>query len=106
MTAKIRIEIRLNLSRSDDVQLKQVTDNLRRARHLSATVRQGIALIVDLRAGRTDVLFALFPHLRLPVVPDIVLDKSPNDDYGMDFISKLVAVVDEVAATRYWRGAA
>lgn len=110
MTSKIRIEIRINLSRADDVQFKQVTDDLRRRRQLSATVRDGLALILDLRAGRTDVLFALFPHLRLPAVPasvpDIVLDKPPADPYGQDFLKRLVAVVDEVAAARYWSRAA
>jgi hypothetical protein len=46
-----------------DYAVGQAVVALKAQRKFVSTVRDGIRLIVDLRAGRTDVLFELFPHL-------------------------------------------
>lgn len=104
---RIRIEIRINVSRAEDRELQAVTDDLKAERQLSNVVRQGIALIVDLRAGRTDVLFALFPYLRARIVQDNVQDKPrwEEEDYGETFAKRLMQVVeDNLPPGGFYRG--
>lgn len=94
--ARIRIEIRINESKPDDVWLVNVIDDLKAIRALSQVIRDGIWLIVDLRAGRTDVLFNLFPHLRGSLVQDTVLDKMPSKPiYNPTLLDDLVKVAFE-----------
>ena len=53
----------LDMSKSDELQLAEEIEELKEKRLFSQTLRDGIRLIRDLRAGRTDVLFSLFPWL-------------------------------------------
>jgi len=95
--ARIRIEIRITESKPDDVALLNIINDLKAIRALSQVIRDGIWLIVDLRAGRTDVLFNLFPHLQRQLVQDTVLDKQPSKSiYSMELLDKLAAVAVEM----------
>jgi len=53
----------LDMSKSDEVELAEEIEILKQQRLFSETLRDGIRLICDLRAGRTDRLFAMFPWL-------------------------------------------
>ena len=46
-----------------DWKIGEMIRDLKKQRQFTSAVRDGIRLIVDLRAGRTDVLFELFPLL-------------------------------------------
>lgn len=95
--ARIRIEIRITESNSDDVALLHIINDLKAIRALSQTIRDGIWLMVDLRAGRTDVLFNLFPHLRTSLVQDTVQDKLPSKSiYSMQLLDQLAKVAVEM----------
>lgn len=90
----IRIEIRK--TKAD--WLPDVVKNLTSEGLLSSTIRQALLLIVDLRAGRVDVLLELFPFVtdalmerRRTFVQDTVQDKSAADD----FVQRLFNVVME-----------
>ena len=53
----------LDLSKSDEADLAEDIEILKEQRLFSQTLRDGIRLICQLRAGRTDLLFELFPWL-------------------------------------------
>lgn len=53
----------LDLDKPDQLKLAEDIETLKADRHYSKTIRDGIRLIIDLRAGRTDVLFELFPWM-------------------------------------------
>lgn len=53
----------LDLSKSDEYELAEHIDSLKTQRLFSQTVRDGIRLISELRAGRTDTLYTMFPWL-------------------------------------------
>jgi len=95
--AMIRIEIRINNSKPDDLALLHIINDLKAIRALSQTIRDGIWLMVDLRAGRTTVLFNLFPHLRTSFVQDVVQYKVPSKSiYSMELLDKLAKVAVEM----------
>lgn len=53
----------LDMNKSDEAELAEDIEILKEQRLFSETLRDGIRLICDLRAGRTDRLFAMFPWL-------------------------------------------
>jgi hypothetical protein len=79
----LHIEIRINLDKSEDVQLSDLVSNLKAYRQLSQVVRDGIRLIVDLQAGRLDVLHELFPFVSRSFVQDTVLDTVQDKPAGL-----------------------
>ena len=55
--------------KSDELELIQEIDQLKAARSFVSSVRDGLRLIIDLRSGRTDILFDLFPLLKDRLLP-------------------------------------
>lgn len=53
----------LDLTKDDEYELAEQIETLKQQRRFVETIRDGIRLVVDLRAGRTDRLFAMFPWL-------------------------------------------
>ena len=51
----------LDLEKQDENQIAEQIDVLKQERSFSKVIRDGIRLICDLRAGRTDILLELFP---------------------------------------------
>jgi hypothetical protein len=62
----------LDVAKEDESRLAEQIEELKQHRSYSRTIRDGIRLIYDLRAGRTDVLFALFPWLKVELTPQPV----------------------------------
>ena len=54
----------LDCSKDDEILLAEEIDTLKQGRAFTATIRDGIRLILDLRAGRLEVLFELFPWVQ------------------------------------------
>lgn len=61
--ARFRCEFWLDGNKDDELLLLETIDELKQKRSYSSVIRDGIRLIVDLRAGRIDVLLALFPWI-------------------------------------------
>ena len=53
----------LDMTKSDELQLADEIEILKEKRLFSQTIRDGIRLINDLRAGRTSILLELFPWI-------------------------------------------
>lgn len=62
--ARYKLEFWLDARKDDELVLLETIDQLKQQRSFTATLRDGIRLIVDLRAGRLDVLFELFPFTK------------------------------------------
>ena len=61
---RLRFTFWLDMRKTDEAELAETIETLKLNRNFAATVRDGIRLICDLRAGKTDVLFELFPWLK------------------------------------------
>ncbi len=61
-----------------DYEVGQAIVSLKAQRKFVSTIRDGVRLIMDLRAGRTGVLFELFPHLESTLKPTA----APPPDNG------------------------
>jgi hypothetical protein len=59
----------LDVTKKQEYELALQCDDLRHKRQFAKTIREGIRLILDLRQGRTAVLFELFPHLAQQLQP-------------------------------------
>ena len=71
---RLRFTFWLDMHKPDEAQLAEIIDQLKLNRSFAATIRDGIRLVADLRAGRTEVLFELFPWIKdtlqpMPSVP-------------------------------------
>lgn len=62
--ARYKREFWLNARKDDELVLLETIDQLKKQRSFTATLRDGIRLIVDLRSGKLDVLFELFPFVK------------------------------------------
>lgn len=65
----------LDITRDSELHIAEDIALLKRKRLFSKTIRDGIRLIIDLRAGHLNVLFELFPQYKVQFK-----DTTPNDD--------------------------
>jgi hypothetical protein len=61
---RLRFTFWLDLQKADEAAIAELIDGLKRSRTFASAIRDGIRLVCALRAGRTDVLFELFPWVR------------------------------------------
>jgi hypothetical protein len=61
---RLRFTFWLDMRKTDEAELAETIETLKLNRSFAATIRDGIRLICDLRAGQTDVLFELFPWIK------------------------------------------
>jgi hypothetical protein len=59
----------LNIVKDDESVLADELSLLKSQRQFTQTIRDGVRLVLDLRAGKTDVLFELFPWVRQLAAP-------------------------------------
>lgn len=59
--ARYRRDFWLDTGKDEELLLLETIDELKQQRRFTSVLRDGIRLVVDLRAGRLDVLFELFP---------------------------------------------
>lgn len=74
--ARYKFNFWLDCNKDDELLLAEQVDQLKRERLFTRTIRDGIRLIADLRAGRLDVLFELFPWVRAEFMATL----SPTTD--------------------------
>ena len=58
---RLRFTFWLDMRKTDEAELAETIETLKLNRTFAATIRDGIRLICDLRAGQTEVLLELFP---------------------------------------------
>jgi hypothetical protein len=61
---RLRHTFWLDLNKPDEEKLAETIDELKEKRSFAKTIRDGIQLVCDLRKGRVDVLFELFPWVK------------------------------------------
>ena len=61
---RLRFTFWLDMKKPDEESIAETIASLKNQRSFVSTVREGIRLVTDLRAGRLDVLFELFPWVR------------------------------------------
>jgi hypothetical protein len=61
---RLRFPFWLDLNKQDEADLADKIEHLKNERSFTKTIRDGIRLICDLRAGQVDVLFELFPWVK------------------------------------------
>jgi hypothetical protein len=61
---RLRFTFWLDVQKPDEAELAETIDVLKQERTFASTIRDGIRLICDLRAGRVDMLLELFPWVR------------------------------------------
>jgi hypothetical protein len=88
---RLRYTFWLDLNDQEESQLAEHIDQLKTQRSFAKTIRDGIRLIADLRAGKLDVLFELFPwtgaaFLAATTQPPIVHSPS-SDEIKREFAS-------------------
>ncbi len=66
---RLRFTFWLDMQKQDEAELAATIDQLKQNRSFAATIRDGIRLVTDLRAGRTETLFELFPWVKDTLQP-------------------------------------
>lgn len=61
---RIQFKFWLDIVKNDEYALAEQAMHLKNKRGFSRTIRDGLRLILDLRAGQVDVLFELFPWVK------------------------------------------
>jgi hypothetical protein len=61
---RLRFTFWLDMCKTDEKEIAETIADLKDQRSFVSTVRDGIRLVTDLRAGRLDVLFELFPWIQ------------------------------------------
>jgi hypothetical protein len=62
--ARYKFSFWLDCDKDNELLLADAIDDLKHKRSFAGTVRDGIRLVCDLRRGKLDVLFELFPWVR------------------------------------------
>ncbi|MBZ0294675.1 MAG: hypothetical protein K8L99_19070 [Anaerolineae bacterium] len=78
--ARFRFNFWLDCNKDSELLLADEIDQLKRQRSFTAAIRDGLRLIIDLRAGRLDVLFDLFPWVRAEFLEYIQSQTPPPTD--------------------------
>jgi hypothetical protein len=84
MAKKQRFQLRftfwLDMLDSEGQDLADYVEQLKSKRSFAKTIRDGLRLVRDLRAGKVDVLFELFPWVKAEFIAGI----TPKPDGGSD----------------------
>jgi hypothetical protein len=67
---RMRFVFWLDLCQEGEADLAEYIDELKEQRKFVTTIKQGLRLIRDLRAGDIDVLLELFPEIKSKLQPD------------------------------------
>jgi len=77
--ARGRFTFWLDYSKDEQLLLAEVIDELKRRRTFVQTVRDGIRLVSNLRVGKLDVLFELFPWVKAEFLAGVQPQKTAGE---------------------------
>lgn len=110
VTRRYNLQFKFWLNANDDFELWLADEiaKLKSKRSFTRTIRDGIRLVIDLRAGKTDVLFELFPWVRNMVIaaaaptPPMIrpIAAAPRDFQSHELDLKITVVKDADAGKR------
>ena len=87
---RLRFTFWLDVQKRDEAVLAETIETLKQNRTFASTIRDGIRLVCDLRAGQTEVLFELFPWVKDALQPALIT----SVDRGLqDQIARLEALL-------------
>jgi hypothetical protein len=69
----------LDIAKDEEYGVAEQIEELKHTRKFSQTIRDGIRLICDLRQGRVEVLFELFPWVRAEFLAGIQPSETPTE---------------------------
>ena len=87
----------LDLEKPDHEEVNEIVHALKQTRAFSKAIRDGLRLIFDLRAGRLDVLFELFPWVRAEFLEYMASVQPQQSDREMN-IEKQLSRIEELLA--------
>ena len=94
---RVMLRFFLDLGKQDELELLHEAETLKKERHFAPTLRDGLRLMRDLRAGQFDALFDLFDWI--PKWIESEVERRINERL-MDTNNRLTRVEAELAALR------
>ncbi len=99
---RLRFTFWLDLNKPDENLIAEMIDDLKIGKLFAKTIRDGIRLIYDLRAGRLDTLFELFPWVQEALTkPTAITDVSTGAGQLEEIKSILELVVRQQTSGGY-----
>ena len=80
MAYRVQHRFWLDLDKPEEEALNDQVVDLKQSRAFMGTIRDGLRLIQDLRAGRLDVLFELFPWVKTELYSESAGPSSGDND--------------------------
>lgn len=101
---RLRFNFWLNMDNEHEESIADNIELLKNKRSFTSAIRDGLRLIVDLRNGKLDVLFELFPFVKLEVLDymkDVNPDNKSNDDIKQQIarLEQLILSQDRLSST-------
>jgi hypothetical protein len=81
----------LDYNKDEQLGLAETIDELKRTRKFVSTIRDGIRLICDLRAGRLETLFELFPWIKVEFLAGV----QPQETAGERALREQLARIEQ-----------
>lgn len=78
--ARYKIQFWLNSEKEDELNVADTVAQLKLHRSFSATVREGIMIVKELREGRVDLLLKLFPFVKDAIIELFPPPEPPPSD--------------------------
>lgn len=76
---RLRFTFWLDMLKSDEREIADEIELLKNERGFAKTIRDGIRLICDLRKGRVDVLFELFPWVKAEFIAGVQSQETAGE---------------------------
>ena len=76
---RLRFTFWLDMNKPEEYALSEYIEALKETRSFASTIRQGLRLINDLRQGRLEVLFELFPWVKAEFLESLQRDQTPGE---------------------------
>lgn len=78
--ARYKIQFWLNSEKEDELNVADTVAELKQRRSFSATVRDGIMIVNELRQGRVDLLLRLYPWVKDTIIDMLPPQQPPPTD--------------------------
>jgi hypothetical protein len=79
----------LNLENDSEYTVAEHVEKLKADRSFTRTIRDGIRLICDLRAGRLDILFELFPWVKAELIAGVQTHETAGEKALKDQLKRI-----------------
>jgi hypothetical protein len=79
----------LDFNKDDELLLAETIDELKRKRSFIKTLRDGIRLICNLREGKVDVLFELFPWVKAEFIAGIQPQETAGERALREYLERI-----------------